>query len=69
MITFTFPRIAAAVIAIACVGSSLAAPVIDPRASNSTQPSSKAPHFVIYSDEYVTGTTPNVSVVEGYNVL
>ncbi|KZP24609.1 glycoside hydrolase family 18 protein [Athelia psychrophila] len=69
MVAFTFSRIAAAVTAIACVGSSLAAPVIDARASNSTQPSSKAPHFVIYSDEYVTGTTPNVSAVAGYNVF
>lgn len=30
-----------------------------------------APHWVIYSDKYVSGTTgpPDVSEVEGYNVL
>lgn len=66
MIAFTFVCIAAAVTAIACMGSSLAAPVVDARASNSTQPSSKPPHLIIYIDEYVTGITPNVSDVEEY---
>lgn len=68
MVALTFSRIAAAITAIACVGSSLAAPALDARAKN-TQIASKAPHFVIYSDSYVSGTTPDVSDVAGYNVL
>ncbi|KZP24588.1 glycoside hydrolase family 18 protein [Athelia psychrophila] len=71
MVAFTFSRLAAAITAIACVGSSLAAPLIDARAkpSTETQISSAAPHFVIYSDSFVSGTTPDVSAVAGYNVF
>ena len=28
-----------------------------------------APHWVIYSDKYVSGGAPDVSDIEGYNVL
>ncbi|KAF7973212.1 hypothetical protein HWV62_32660 [Athelia sp. TMB] len=71
MVSFTFSRIASAVAAIAFLGRAFAAPahVVDARAKPSTAVSTAAPHFVIYSDAYQSGVTPDVSEVAGYNVF
>ena len=71
MVSFTLSRIASAITAIAFLGRAFAAPapLVDTRAKPSTAVSTAAPHFVIYSDAYQSGVTPDVSEVAGYNVL
>lgn len=69
MVALTFPRLAAAISALVFLGSALAAPAVDARSKPTAAVSNAAPHFVIYSDDFVTGTTPDVSTIQGYNVL
>ncbi|EED77818.1 hypothetical protein POSPLDRAFT_120960 [Postia placenta Mad-698-R] len=79
---FSLSHIVAAVSALAYAGAALAAPVpvcsIGVRtggSSNSTSSSgsgsSSAPHFVVYSDAWVSGENgpPDVSEINGYNVF
>lgn len=71
MVAFTFPRIAAALSALVCVGSAAAAPLIDARAKPKPADAPAAPYFVIYGDQWISGGTgiPPVADVTGYNVL
>jgi len=68
MVSLSFSRLAVFISALIFVGSVASAPT----GQNQTQPkpaAAAAPHFVIYSDKFVSGTTPSVDQVKGYNVF
>ena len=66
MTIFSFSRlfaIAATLVSIALVAS---APALD---EGATAVAHSAPHFVIYSDQFVSGVAPPVNKIAGFNVL
>ncbi|KII87370.1 glycoside hydrolase family 18 protein [Plicaturopsis crispa FD-325 SS-3] len=80
MVSFSFPRLAAFFCAAICAGSVAALPVenslagFGDKARDILTRSSKAttaPHWVIYSDKWVSGETgpPDASQLKGYNVF
>jgi hypothetical protein len=68
MVSLSFSRLAAIVSALVFIGSVASAPAFDVRAKPEPE-ATTAPRFVIYSDKFVSGTTPSVDQIAGYNVL
>jgi hypothetical protein len=76
MLSLRFPFLAVAALAIAQFCGVAAIPVASDAQllSNGTgevevQATAAAPHFVLYSDEWLGSTLPAVSAIKGYNVL
>jgi hypothetical protein len=63
---FSFSRLAVIATTLAFVASVASAPTFD-EGANIGAPD--APRFVIYSDKFVSGITPSVNKIAGYNVL
>jgi hypothetical protein len=59
-------RLAVIATTLAFVASVASAPTFDEWTNNGAP---DAPHFVIYSDKLLSGTTPSVDKIAGYNVL
>jgi hypothetical protein len=75
MFSLRFSFLAVAAMAIAQLYSAAATPIAsDAQLSNEAREvlaraTPAAPHFVIYSDEWLGSTLPSVSALKGYNVL
>ncbi|EPQ57162.1 glycoside hydrolase [Gloeophyllum trabeum ATCC 11539] len=70
MVSMTFARIAALLSGLACLATVFAAPIQEPR-DLTVRTTQAAPHWVIYTDKWVSGETgpPAPADIDGYNTL
>jgi len=68
MVSLSFSRLAVMASALVFIGSATSAPAFEERAKPEPA-ATAAPRFVIYSDKFVSGTTPSVNQIAGFNVF
>ena len=69
MILFPVFRPAAITTALVFIASVVSTPTVDKGVKKYALEATAAPHFLVYSDKPISGVTPPVDQIAGYNVL
>jgi hypothetical protein len=69
MILFSIFRPATIIATLVFIASVMSTPTFDDSVKDYALNATAAPRFLIYSDLFISGTTPSVNKVAGYNVL